>query len=190
MSEELKSSPTERQGWSVVVVYEDAECREAAVTFCDRLVERFWNQCEFGIDWWSFDQLREPNSAEQAAGKTVEANFMVFATRPQGVMPRELVSWVESWAHRRGDREGALVGLLDPSTDPEGCSELKHMYLRGLAHRLDADYLTQLPLDLRRAAPESLDSYTERADQMTSVLDEILRQPRTPERLLAPKETL
>ena len=38
------------------------------------------------------------------------------------------------------------------------------------------DYLTHVPQDIARAIPDSLDSYSKRADQVTSLLDEILRQ--------------
>jgi hypothetical protein len=43
------------------------------------------------------------------------------------------------------------------------------------------DYLTQVPQDITFAIPDSLDSYTKRADQVTSLLDDILhRQPPPP----------
>jgi hypothetical protein len=42
------------------------------------------------------------------------------------------------------------------------------------------DYVTQLPQDIARSMPDSLDSYTERADQVTSLLDDILRQQTSP----------
>jgi hypothetical protein len=42
------------------------------------------------------------------------------------------------------------------------------------------DYLTQVPPGISRAIPESLDSYTERAAHLSSVLDAILQQPAPP----------
>jgi hypothetical protein len=56
----------------------------------------------------------------------------------------------------------------------------KHRYLRQIAHRGSMDYLTQLPLSLSRLVPESLDSYTQRAVQVSSVLDEILHHQAPP----------
>jgi hypothetical protein len=47
------------------------------------------------------------------------------------------------------------------------------------------DYLTQLPHDIAHEAPDSIDSYTRRAEQMTSLLDGILHQQAPPPHLLA-----
>ena len=52
----------------------------------------------------------------------------------------------------------------------------KCLYLRAVAHRAGMDYLTQVPEQLGRVFPESLDFYSERAAQMTDVLEEILQQ--------------
>ncbi|SPE56359.1 hypothetical protein SBV1_2340017 [Verrucomicrobia bacterium] len=40
------------------------------------------------------------------------------------------------------------------------------------------DYLTEVPHELQRTIPDSLDSYASRADTVTSVLDEILHKQR------------
>ena len=47
------------------------------------------------------------------------------------------------------------------------------------------DYLTEMPQDISRSIPDSLDSYTERAEQVTSLLDNILHQQAPPPSLLA-----
>jgi len=39
------------------------------------------------------------------------------------------------------------------------------------------DYLTDVPPEITRPIPDSLESFSERAQQITSVLDEILRKP-------------
>jgi hypothetical protein len=45
------------------------------------------------------------------------------------------------------------------------------------------DYLTHIPQDMARIS-DSLDSYTIRADEVTSVLDDILHQQMPPPTLL------
>jgi hypothetical protein len=42
------------------------------------------------------------------------------------------------------------------------------------------DYLTKVPLDISFSIPDSLESYTERACQVTSLLDDILHQQLLP----------
>ena len=85
---------------------------------------------------------------------------------------------------KRGDREGALVGLTDSAAGAYGVNAQKFIYLRGVAHRGGMDYLTQVPQELSRGMSDSIESYTERAHQVTSVLDEILHYKSPPPNLL------
>ncbi len=172
-----------KANWSVAVIYEDAGTREEAVVFCDQLIKKFWTECEFDVGWWSFANLREPGSAVDASQKAAEADMVVFATRPEGYMPLDVGAWVENWLGRRGEREGALVGLMAQGADPAGEMTDKHVYLRGVAHRGGMDYLTELPENLWHLIPDSLESVSERAGRVTSTLDEILHHHAPPPQL-------
>ena len=76
-----------------------------------------------------------------------------------------------------------LVGLLEPAGGTAGREGQKHHYLRNAAHHGAMDYLTEVPQDISRSIPDSLDSYTERADQVTRLLDNILHQQAPPPHL-------
>jgi hypothetical protein len=169
--------------WLVLVVHEDTETRETAVAFCDHLVERFWRQIDFEVSWWPFASLAETASTRESAEKAVAADLIVFATRPAGEMPFHVRSWVATWLERRREREGALVGLTHGEVAPRGEATEKSAYLRQLAHRAGMDYLTEVPPSLSASAADSADSYNERAQQVTSVLDEILHQDLLPSQL-------
>jgi hypothetical protein len=162
--------------WKVAVLYENTEAREAAVAFCDRLVERFWAQVGFDIGWWSFELLAEPGAAGEAAEKAADANLVVFASQFETGLPWSLRAWNETWLARRGEREGTLVELAISAAVPNRDSAAKPAYLRQLAHRGGMDYLTHIPQDLLQPIPESPESCSQRAEQMTSLLDEILHQ--------------
>jgi hypothetical protein len=174
-----------KETWSVLVVYEDPAGRERAVGFCDQLVSRFWARCEFDISWWPFTLLHQAPAAKEAAAKAACADLIVFSATPEGDFPCAIKAWIETWLQQRGDREGMLVGLLELSgceSDREG---KKHLCLRNAAHRGAMDFLTQLPEEMSRSMPDSLDSYTLRADQVTSLLDDILHQPVPPPQLVS-----
>jgi hypothetical protein len=172
-----------KTGWSVVVVYEDAATRERAVAFCDQLVSRFWAKCEFDMSWWPFTLLSQAPATEEAAERAAQADLIVFSVTPEGDFPLLVKAWVESWLNRRGEREGMLVGLIEQDADTGYREGPKHHYLRKAAHYGAMDYLTQVPPDISRSIPDSLDSYTERADQVTSLLDGILHQQAPPPQL-------
>jgi hypothetical protein len=166
--------------WSVVILFEDAQTRETAVKFCDQLVERFWAHCEFGMTWLSFSTLAEPNAGQDADAKARGADVIVFATRPEGPIPAAVTDWVEGCLANRSDREGTLAGLIDCGPVLTARAAEKHAWLRNVAHRAGMDYLTQVPQDISRPIPNSLESFSERAQQVTSVLDEILHKPLQP----------
>jgi hypothetical protein len=171
-----------KASWSVVVVYEDPTARERAVTFCDQLVSRFWAKCEFNVGWWPFDLLGQEVAAREAAERAAQADVIVFAANPEGDFPSPVKAWVEAWLNQRSDREGMLVGLLEQCAGAGDQERQKHLYLRQAARHGAMDYLTQVPQGISLSIPESLDSYTERACQVTSLLDDILhRHPAPPQ---------
>jgi hypothetical protein len=179
------AAPAEaKAAWSVVVVYEDAATRGRAVSFCDQLVSRFWAGFAFELAWWAFAQLEEAITAKEAAEKAARADLLVFAANPEGDFPQTVKAWVEAWLSQRGEREGLLVGLLEPVAGTTGWEGPKHHYLRKAAHHGALDYLTEVPQDISHSFPDSLDSYTERADQITHLLDNILHQQTPPPALL------
>ncbi|MGD0258218.1 MAG: hypothetical protein ABSD29_00165 [Verrucomicrobiota bacterium] len=173
-----------KAAWSVVVVYEDPAARERGVGFCDQLVGRFWAQFEFDVSWWSFALLAETAAAKEAADRAARADLIVFCATPEGDFPASVKAWMETWLGQRGDREGLLVGLMESGGSPGVGEGEKHHCLRNAAHQGAMDYLTQVPQNIARSIPDSLDSYTERADQVTSLLDDILHQQPPPPHLL------
>ena len=105
------------------------------------------------------------------------AALLILALKPDKQVPGELTDWLEKWPHKRTKREGVLI-LLNGTEANAGPRESEQCYFRSIAHRAGMDFLTELPTNILEAMPESLDSYKERAGQMTSCLDEILRQQR------------
>jgi hypothetical protein len=173
-----------KAAWSVVVVHEDTAACERAVSFCDQMVNRFWAGFEFDLSWWPFAQLKDADSAKSAAKKAALADLVVFAANPEGDFPWPVKAWIETWLDQRGEREGILVGLLEAAGGAGGREGEKHHFLRDAAHHGAMDYLTEVPQDISRSMPDSLDSYTERADQVTGLLANILQQQPPPPILL------
>jgi hypothetical protein len=169
--------------WSVVILFEDKPTREKAVKFCDQLVERHWSRCEFKMSWLSFSGLGDPNAARDAGARIGGADIVVFAARPDGHVPGAVIEWVEGWLANRKDREGTLAGLINGGATATGLAAEKHAWLRSIAHRAGMDYLTEVPQEITQPIPNSLESFSERAQQVTSVLREILHKPTLPRQL-------
>jgi hypothetical protein len=165
----------------VVVVYENNATREQALRFCNQLAENLCSPAELDVHWCSFSFLLDPASAGNAAEKAIDAEFIVFAVSVREDLPDEIKFWIENWLGKRNEREGAVVGLVDCPCGPGELPCLKEIYLRQVAHRAGLDYLSRAPSAGSTAIPDSLESYGQRAGQVTSLLDEILHcQPPPP----------
>jgi len=164
----------------VVVVYEEPAIRDRVMRFCERLADE-QKSAEMDMDWWSFPHLGEPGRAHEAVEKAARADVVVFAMDARGDLPSEIKMWIEQWLNKRGEREGAVVGLLNREEGIHEMTSFREIYLRHAARRAGMDYLSHAAPTLRRAIPDSIDSFSERAGQVTSVLDSILqKRPPTP----------
>ena len=167
--------------WRVAVVYEDSKARARAVQLCDLLVERFWSLYSFDLSWWSFEDLKREQVANTAAASAAGVDLLIFSTHADTSVPPEIEHWNDAWLAQRNRREGWLLGLVSEGK----AAETKHDYLRKAAHHAGMDYLTELPADLPHRFSDSMESYTQRAQQMSGVLEQILRAHHTPPSILS-----
>jgi hypothetical protein len=163
----------------IVAVYENNAAREQALRFCeDFAVHQSASSEDLDIHWCAFGLLRDPAQGTDAASHAEKADLILFSVTSEGDLPGEVKMWIERWLHRRCEREGALVGLVmdRPPASRFEIASLKEVYLRHAALRARMDYLSHEIPTARKAIPDSLDSFSRRAGQMTSVLDQILQK--------------
>jgi hypothetical protein len=157
-----------KTSWSMMVIFDKEESRQRAVDVCDHLIKRFWNDCGFDVCWWSCAELKGYGKRGETLAKAVEADLLVVALHAEAEPTTLLGDWLEDFVKLRGEREGVLINLVEEGSNP-------HSSLRQAAHRAGMDYLTHEPDKIGGAVPDSIESVTARAEQITSVLDEILR---------------
>lgn len=106
--------------------------------------------------------------------------MIIFTGPMENDFPAELKLWIERWLPKRTEREGAIVGIFirGSSGNVARSGSQKEIYLRQIALRAGMDYLSHVPRLGRKAMPESLDVFSQRAGQMTSVLNDILQTSR------------
>lgn len=159
----------------IVVIYEDGAARAHAFQVAPKLPQPGRRETRSIVQWWSFSKLAQPAPASEAAAKAAGADIVIFALSPGGDLPGDIKLWIESWIPKRSEREGTIVGLLARTAGSCEIAGLKEVYLRNAAHRAGMDYLSEFPSGVAKVLPDSLDSYRERAGQVTSLLDDILR---------------
>ena len=168
---------------SAVILYETRASRKRALEFWYHLAHQYEPSEELIVDMISFAQLTRAEEARRTAPKAATADYIVFAVSAEGDVSDEIRSWIESWLGMRDAREGAMVGLIEGHRDPGATAGSKEIYFRHIAHRAGMDYLSQSPPAVKKAMPDSLDSYRERARHITSVLNTILDTSSPPSRL-------
>lgn len=163
---------------TVLVIYEDETTQSAAVAFCDDLVSRFWTRCDISVEWCSFSALTDARSGRAALHKAAEADLIVFAAQPDDPLPAHIDLWLTSWVTQRGQRDGAVIGLLDPSSGNEPRAN-RYTLLRSIAHKAGMDYLTQAPQQFGGVLG-CVEECSRRAQARTDVLEGILKRPHLP----------
>jgi hypothetical protein len=161
----------------VIVLYEDIAAREFAARSSKELSEVSPTAGSVEVGWFPFSALADAQVARELAEQAAFADLIVFTSGRAGDWPGEVKLWIETWIGRRGEREGAIVGLMTPERF-EGLIEMasvKEVYLRHAAHRAGMDYLSHVPVSISQGLPDSPESCSARAGMVTSVLDEILQ---------------
>jgi len=165
---------TPRETWTVTVLYEDTDIRQRAMQVSDHLMRRFWSDIEFDFNWWRFSFLEDPVLARQAGRHLADSNVLILALRREGDLPASFKQWLEASLEARGVREGVLIALFDEEGTPPPLGSRKDLGLRRLAQRSGMDYLTEAPNTLPGGLPNSLDGFSQRAEEHTSIIENIL----------------
>jgi len=165
-----------RETWSVTVLYEDTEVRERAMQMCDHLMRQFWSDIEFDFDWWRVGFLEDAILAHQAGSHMADADVLILAMHGAGELPATLTNCLEVGMAERGVRQRAFIALFDDELKRTPAVIRNDLYLRSLAQRHGMEYLTEAPAVLPGALPDSLDVFSERAEEHTSIMENILRQ--------------
>src|SRR5438876_6491290 len=166
--------------FSAIVLYEDHATRDRAMEVCDRLVHKFWAEVEFDFSWWRFDFLHDTALASDAVRIASRTELILLAAHAGRELPPPVRNWIEGWLPMREPGFGVLVAMIGTEADGlKGLSPI-HVYLREAAQQANMDYLPQVidaPLGKLDA---SIETISNRAEKVTSLLDNILHRPPTP----------
>lgn len=162
--------------WSVLVLYEDTPTRDRAMAMCDRLVKNFWSDVQFDFHWWRTDFLVDPRMAQTAAADAREADIFIFSSSPETTLSPVFLQWFDGWNRERESREGMFLDLTDATAQSSLLVQQKQMRLREAAGRAHLEYFNRIPPPLNGLLVNSWQDVEARANQVTVVLDDILRR--------------
>lgn len=143
---------------------------------CQALEQEFGGDLDFEFGWWAFDRLGDSQELHTAAEHAAEADLILLSVHAGNELPRPVQEWIEAGLARRRKRGGAVALLVGPAQRSGGAGWPIDSYLRYLAERAGMDFWVSTPCETSEPMPDSLDTFIERAGEVTAVLEKILGQ--------------
>jgi hypothetical protein len=172
--------PQDKEMFSALIAYEDTMTRDRALRICDRLVAKFWKDVEFDYSWWRFDFLRDREILDAAAHSAARADLILVSAHSSRELPSSVQGWIETWLPLRKSGGGVLGAMIGTREDQlRGLTPI-HVYLREAAQRANMDFLSQMIDAPLGRLDGSFETITNRAEKVTSLLDNILHRPSNP----------
>ena len=165
--------------WSVFVVFDDPTARVRATSVCDFITAKFWPDLEFDLHWCDVHRLGSVECAQRAVECATTARIVIVATSARAELPQSAVNWLDNWSRLRHGREGALIALIESSSEPH-ISERTDFLLRRAAHQAGLDYLTHAPEFGLAPLPDEPEWINAKAEQLGPILGDILTAPVPP----------
>jgi hypothetical protein len=170
-------APKGSETFSAVIAYEDSVTRNRALQTCDRIMQKLWRDVEFDFSWWRFDFLRDPAIVRAAADAAARSDLILVSAHAGRELSPAVQRWIETWLVRREPGRGVLVAMIGTAEDQlKGWTPI-HVYLREAAQRANMDYLPQVLHASLGRVDGSIETITNRAEKVTSLLDDILHRP-------------
>lgn len=180
VTSEMSDAFSRKGACTVLVLYEDVATRQRGLAACDYLVQNFWTEVEFEFHWWRTDFLADGSLAAAAAETASRANLIFWCSGAMREPTATLKAWFDSWIDSRPEREGVLVNLSTGEAPPYQ-PQAGELFLRDISRRADLDYLGTFPQSSTGILPASAMDAEQRANQMSTLLDDLLHEsPRPP----------
>lgn len=180
VTNEITDVSPRKEFCTVLVLYEDMATRQRGLAACDYLMQHFLAEIEFEFHWWRTDFLADALLAAAAAEKAAAANLIFLCSAATREPSATLITWFDSWIERRLEGEGVLVNLATGEATAHH-RQVGELFLREISRRADLDYLGTFPQTSTGTFPSFVMDVEHRANQMSAVLDGLLREsPRPP----------
>ncbi|HYG24124.1 MAG TPA: hypothetical protein VEH04_15195 [Verrucomicrobiae bacterium] len=129
--------------------------------------------------WAALPSVKDAE-AEKTMRNALAAGTVIVAASANGDFPTDFKLWLERWSNKRST-PGTLIAFFYDRKVTDLAS-VKELYLRQASQSAGMEFKRDMPLRFAAPVPDSIDTFSHRAGQMTSVLDGILshRSTHTP----------
>jgi hypothetical protein len=138
----------DRPKFNVVIIYEDSAAGTRAKHFCDRVIRRLVDECDFSLQLWNFQVLAFPKIGNSAAKAAAQADIMILSMHRKSQLSVQTRDWIEKWTRLIADDRSALVALIDQPGMARGTVASTLDYLRKIADRKGISFYTHTTFGL------------------------------------------
>ena len=165
-----------KPAFDVVVIYDDRSAARRAMRFFSELVREFGDEFEFHCDLWRFDWLDLPQVRAAAVLESSVADLLIVCAQCDADLPGPVKDWLNRCIAEKTPGSGGLVAMLESHRSAYDIQTRTRHFLQSAANRGGLDFfLHEVDLPETRRELTSKD-VQERANTISRVLEEILRQ--------------
>ncbi len=171
--------------FNVVIVYDDRNAANRAMSVFRGLVRQFSDEFEFHCHLWRFDLLDLPEAREAAIRTGAASDLLIVSAWCDIDLPASVKDWIERSVAGKAPGSAALAALLESRCRSSDVQHRTREFLKSAADRRLMDFflhevdLPQSNLDL------TAEVLAERANAGSSVLEGILQRGEAPLRSCA-----
>lgn len=169
--------PETKPALQVLIAYGDVAAGKRAMHVLADLGQGLGDDLEFQPLPWAFDLLLDANWREAAANHALKADILILAATNTNVFPLEIKEWIESTLSRKRGTDSAVVALFGSEEEPDVGASAAMEAIRTAAQRAELAFFAPLA---RRDLDETVLQIQQRADRITPLLEDVLRQPHPP----------
>lgn len=168
--------PETKPALQVVIAYDDVAAGKRAMHVLADLGMGMGDDLEFQPLPWAFDLLVDTKWREAAANHALKADILILAASNMRALPLEIQEWIETTLSRKRGTDSAVVALFGSEENPGSASAALEA-IRTAAQRAELAFFAPVARrDLDKAALQ----IQQRADKITPLLEDLLRQPHPP----------
>ena len=136
----LDPDPDDKAQFKTVAIYEDGSTGRRAKRFYDKLILEFEDECDFSLQFWSFQVLAIPELRKSAIESAAQADFVILSLHCKAGLPVHIKEWIETWSKLIIGKDLTLIALVEKSTTRDGTNASALPYLKRLAKRTKVDF--------------------------------------------------
>ena len=111
--------------FEVVVAFDNTAASPPALKTCDYVIQQLGDGVPVRRKIVDFNRDTTRRSRAAAARDAAKADMVIVATREEEQLPPPMQQWLDEWAPKRSADEGALVAILNGSTQRGSSSSVR-----------------------------------------------------------------